>query len=109
MPGKISRPVRTSDQDSDRPRSGGLRRRVVAAAAATMMAAGGAVAVAPSASAQGLPPAVQGSYEAVPPDAQSIVGSVALSGPLSAMALYYFVWCPIVTGSQSPAPDQCSF
>jgi hypothetical protein len=109
MPGKTSPPARTVDHDSDRPRSGGLCRRVAAAAAATMMAVGGAVAVAPSASAQDLPTDVQGSYEALPPDVRSIVSSVATSGPVSAMALYYFVWCPLTDGSIDRPVGACSF
>jgi hypothetical protein len=65
--------------------------------------------VAGPATAQGLPEPVQTSYDALPPDVQSIVGSVALSGPLGFAALYYFVWCPIVNGPWNPTPDSCSF
>lgn len=87
----------------------GLRNRVAAISAAALLAAGGASAVAPSAAAQGFPESIQTSYDALPPDAQSIVGSVALSGPLSLMALYYFVWCPIVNWPSGTAADNCSF
>lgn len=87
----------------------GLRNRVAAISAAALLAAGGASAFAPSSAAQGLPEPIQTSYDALPPDVQSIVGSVALSGPLSLMALYYFVWCPIVNWPSGTAADNCSF
>ncbi len=85
-----------------------LRGRVAAVSAAALLAVGGATAVAPSAAAQGLPEPVQTSYDALPPSAQSIVGSIVWSGPLTLAALYYFVWCPIVN-SDNPAPGVCSF
>lgn len=106
MYGEPSTTVRTTHRNV---RRHGVRGRVAAVSAAALLAVGGATAVAPSASAQGLPEPVQASYDALPPDVQSIVGSVALSGPLSFMALYYFVWCPIVNGPWNPTPDTCSF
>ena len=99
----------TSGSEQGTRRRHGLRNRVAAISAAALLAAGGASAVAPSAAAQGLPEPIQTSYDALPPDAQSIVGSVALSGPLSLMALYYFVWCPIVNWPSGTAADNCSF
>lgn len=95
----------TSGSAQSTRRRHGLRNRVAAISAAALLAAGGASAAA----AQGLPEPIQTSYDALPPDVQSIVGSVALSGPLSLAALYYFVWCPVVNGPWNPAPDNCSF
>lgn len=99
----------TSGSAQSTRRRHGLRNRVAAISAAALLAAGGASAVAPSAAAQGLPEPIQTSYDALPPDVQSIVGSVALSGPLSLAALYYFVWCPVVNGPWDPTPESCSF
>lgn len=113
MYGELSATVRTTHHEPGHTvhhrRHRRLRGRVVAATAATLIAVGGGAAVAPAATAQGLPEPVQTSYDALPPDVQSIVGSVALSGPLGLAALYYFVWCPIVNGPWNPTPDSCSF
>ncbi|MGO1948646.1 MAG: hypothetical protein ACTH1D_03380 [Mycobacteriaceae bacterium] len=73
-----------------------LLRRVTTAAAATLLAAGTALSVAPSASAQGLPPSVQGSYESLHPYAQQAIGSTIV-GSYAAVALPYLTFvCPLI-------------
>ncbi len=113
MYGEPSTTVRTTHSEAGSARGArrrhGLRGRVAAVSAAALLAVGGATAAAPSAAAQGLPEPIQSSYDALPPSAQSIVGSIVWSGPMAFAALYYFVWCPIVNGPWNPTPGSCSF